>query len=432
MWALILSLFIQYSFAVDYSQTLYVDPSGNDSHRGLSPDAPLKTLYQAQKNLDLFMSYFKPHTTHKGDRFFIKIFARGIFYGQTMDWNHPHKNVHFELASWPGSKAEFYGFRHPCFDCASGTYFFNAYSEKTIFKAYKGFSGYGSVALRNLTIKYYGSGINIAAWPDTKPTNIEITGNTFYRIGQIANPNVWTPRYSAVMLKNIDNALIKDNLFMQIENKPTDYPEWIHGIYIKSSDYNKIINNHFNSISGEPVKLRDGSDYNIVSHNTFVRGPTSVHVFPVQNWYDFWYKNDHEVTTRELPSFGNVLDANTFQNGYVSSVSASDLASLSPSQKNMFCANRTIASPDLLPQSYTQSADSAKTYSRFIINGKKVYHTDWWQICSTCEKTYFNWKGGYYVQVCGNCTNIDNSFYPVNSVGTKGQSCRHKHLGPAQ
>lgn len=367
---------------------IHVDSKGEDLNFG-TVNSPVQSFTEVKKRIGVFMSKLDPEGIHRNDYIKIRIIASGTFHGQSINWDYPHQNVHLDFKAADGKEAIFYGYRHPDFNSKEGPTFFSAWSRKSKYINGVGVSGFGTLSLRGLTIKSYGTGVLIGAWGENKPTFVSIQNNVFFKIGQIANPDNWKALYSAIILRSIDNAVIKDNKFINIGNKADDHPEFMHSIYLdNNSDGSIITDNYFENNSGEPVKIRNGSDHTEVTRNTFKKSLLSVHLFPIQNWYAQWWLSDEDwlslnpglsIKDREIPSFGTVIKENVYLNGYVNTV-----FNLSLDQREILCTNRTFASPLVLPNTYVQAANKSKTYARLIIDGKKVYNTHWYQ--NVCPK----------------------------------------------
>lgn len=77
--------------------------------------------------------------------------------------------------------------------------------------------------------------------------------------------------YGAVILTNASGTMIRKNTFVNIENEAPQGTK-IHGVYVTHfSNNNKVLDNTFTRVSGDPVKFRDQSNNNTISGNTFTR-----------------------------------------------------------------------------------------------------------------------------------------------------------------
>lgn len=365
----------QLSHAKDFKLNIFVSSEGNDRARGHRFD-PIATLSEAQKRADHYIDRLEPNGANKNDSIYVNVYVAGVFECQTFQWKHSHQSVHLKIANTPGQAAEFNGHRQGCYDI-SEIKFFTAYGKSSDFKAYKGFSGFGTIKIQGLSIKHYGTGINISAWPDIKPGKIEISKNEFYKIGEIVSPGNWSPRFSAIELDNIDGAEVLDNRFIKVANLVET--SLMHAVYFKNSDFGVVKGNHFENVSGPPLKFRNGSDKAIVDGNHFLRGEYSTHYYPIQNWYNNWWLSDAEAgEDRELPSIDIKVDNNTYAGGYLNYPINYDF-----NYRRSICVNRIVATPDILPESYIEAADLYNTNRRFLVRGQSVYGVHWAQLnCS--------------------------------------------------
>jgi hypothetical protein len=102
-----------------------------------------------------------------------------------------------------------------------------------------------------------------------------LNGNTFFgmvftNLGTRYAGDAEKFGYGAIVLTNSSNNKIENNHFVRIENK-RPHEVHIHGLYITHfSSNNSIRNNQFVKNSGEPVKVRNMSNFNAVEHNTFI------------------------------------------------------------------------------------------------------------------------------------------------------------------
>lgn len=328
---------------------IYVKEGAPDTALGTKED-PVGSLDKAQSLANGYVEAVKAkgYLDNPLYEVNVSINVEGTFKCQKrFDWIHSYKNLNLFLRSVEGKTAEFYGHINPCYENNSnGNIFFVA-------KANPELSGFGIISIQGLTIKYYGMALKLNMVGNNNPyTEIDVLENTFYKLGQIVNPEHWDPLYAAIVMNNVDRAQIHHNLFQYIAN--VDHPNMIHGLYVSDdSDGNVIADNTFKNISGMPIKYRNSSDDNVAKNNRFIKGNLADHIYPVQDWYKNWYKPEPE----EKPSFNNLLKDNTYEGGYIS-----EPVSVKPAEKDVLCRNRTIATPYAdkdgnLPQSYTDEVD---------------------------------------------------------------------------
>ena len=77
--------------------------------------------------------------------------------------------------------------------------------------------------------------------------------------------------YGGIVLTNSSDNEITNNHFVNIENDGS-YAGAIHGVYVTHhSEHTRITENKFSWISGDPVKVRNRSNFTTVEQNTFTR-----------------------------------------------------------------------------------------------------------------------------------------------------------------
>ncbi|MET8282251.1 right-handed parallel beta-helix repeat-containing protein [Micromonospora sp. NPDC005174] len=96
----------------------------------------------------------------------------------------------------------------------------------------------------------------------TNVSKVTISGNTFTRL---SGPK----GFAGVHVKNSSGIVIKNNVFSRLSNKGN-----MHGIYLVNTTGSRITGNTFSSITGDPVRIRNGSNNTTVSGNTFVKSGT--------------------------------------------------------------------------------------------------------------------------------------------------------------
>lgn len=149
------------------------------------------------------------------------------------------------------------------------------------------------------------------------PATNGINGNKFFGMQFHKLGNKWAVGagygYGAIVLNNSSNNQIHNNHFINIENIE-QHDSYIHGLYIThSSSHNSIEGNNFNTISGDPIKVRDKSNYNTIEHNKFTR--TGLMSYFRDEFCDLQCAIDHE-TTRQCASYHNRFFYNEVNSGY--------------------------------------------------------------------------------------------------------------------
>jgi parallel beta-helix repeat protein len=95
-----------------------------------------------------------------------------------------------------------------------------------------------------------------------------VFGMIFNRIGTECVGNV-SNGYAGIVLTNSRNNRIENNHFQRFEDVG---PSRVHGLYITHfSSQNRITRNRFFDVSGQGVKIRNQSNDNVISGNTFIQ-----------------------------------------------------------------------------------------------------------------------------------------------------------------
>lgn len=92
-------------------------------------------------------------------------------------------------------------------------------------------------------------------------------GNT-YTGGSCADPDFQRCGYGGIVLTESSDNRIENNHFVDLRNSENSY---IHAIYVThKSSVNRFVNNQVTGVSSEPIKVRDGSNFNTFEQNVFV------------------------------------------------------------------------------------------------------------------------------------------------------------------
>ena len=170
----------------------------------------------------------------------------------------------------------------------------------------------GGISIRDLVITNYVTAISLAGSrgspdePAQPVEGVEITGNHFTHIGQIAFPR-GKPSTAVLRLVNADKTRIVGNRFFDTGNVKSC--ELLHAIYVAhDSTENLIESNHFEKSCGDSIRIRDRSNHNVIRGNTFVDAWAAA---PVSDW--FCNNSLRKLCANhrtECPSVGNVLAGN--------------------------------------------------------------------------------------------------------------------------
>lgn len=269
--------------------TVYLSPFGDDDNNGLSLASPIMSL---QKAHDILLDY-------QPQRPVDIVINAGTYYFQEVKWRYTN-----------GHKITFKAFNQkierPVFDgsLVSDTWF--------TFDSRDGEASY--LNFRHLKVQNYNVGMtfrgdreNIERWNGYN----ELYSMYFYRIGGM----FYSARHStaAVRFINSRNNKIRNSHFVDILNR-SDTAHLIHPVYLAhySSD-NEIIKNRFLRSNGNPIAIRDASNFNMIQNNRFIQaGNRSI----LQDWYCVQGRHSCTKQVTECPSVGNRLAGNEIYRGY--------------------------------------------------------------------------------------------------------------------
>ncbi|MBO6938492.1 MAG: hypothetical protein JJ863_26230 [Deltaproteobacteria bacterium] len=260
-----------------------LDPAGDDAAEGTA-DAPLATLEEVEERL-----VDDPPTCD------VEVWiAPGVYREQRVDWSFtmPDHTITFRAAD---------RMDRPVFDgcasggsCAGGTFFILRHSagEET------------NLHFWYLHVRNYQTAISFNGARNEEPTSNgsnRIFGCYFERIGNVFDSSL-DPSTACVRLVNSDDNEIANNHFVDVVN--TRSGGLIHAIYVAHmSDRNTIRANRFLRSSGDPVRVRDYSNGNVITDNRFIRVGTHA---GYTDWYcDHDARDDCTKPTAECPSWDN-------------------------------------------------------------------------------------------------------------------------------
>lgn len=155
-----------------------------------------------------------------------------------------------------------------------------------------------------LHVRNYQTAISLNGDRNAEPASNgsnRIYGCYFERIGNVFNTSL-DPSTACVRLVNSDDNEIANNHFVDVVN--TRSGALIHAIYVAHmSDRNTIHANRFLRSTGDPVRVRDFSNGNVITENRFTRVGTHA---GYTDWYcDHEARSDCTKPTPECPSWDN-------------------------------------------------------------------------------------------------------------------------------
>lgn len=150
----------------------------------------------------------------------------------------------------------------------------------------------------HMRVRHYGTGALRLISVDGN----EVTDSVFEQLGQHYQPD--KSGWGALHLKDSSGNVFTGNVFQDLDDD--DVPGSMHGVYAAvHSDDNQIERNTFDTITGDPVRLRSGSSGNVVRENTFRSSGNNAMV-------SFWRFLDKETGEPENCGTGNHVDDNHF------------------------------------------------------------------------------------------------------------------------
>ncbi|SFF35727.1 Right handed beta helix region [Nannocystis exedens] len=280
--------------------TVYLDPAGDDAHGGLSPDDAVLTLARAQEIV----------VAAAPDRDVEVRIAQGTYVGQSVTWTHYHPD--HRSAFMPADYEDGEGIDdiagRPVFDGEGAGALLTldvAPGEETHLEFY-----YLEIQ-HYLHYGLYFRGNRLDPEGGWNGGN-RIFGVYFTEIGSLHVPG--EEGYGAIDLVNSRNNDIRNNHFVAIENH-AQKAGLMHGVYIAHhSTGNQIRSNQFTEISGDPIRVRDDSNANLIQDNTFENTGSVA-------FYSDWYcdPDANPNCTKpggECPSWQNEFRDNGLHCGY--------------------------------------------------------------------------------------------------------------------
>ncbi len=284
----------------DEPYRVYVAPDGDDGADGLAPERAIRSLSRAHEML----------AEAAPDREVRIRIAPGRYYGQRVRWSYtdPDHPIVFLPHDPEAEKPVFDGgvpgddgeIEYP-----GGTWFVLSHSrgERT------------NLVFRSLQIENYQTAISFNGnRNNTGAYNAgnRIEGCTFRNIGNIYNPDVRPSTATVRLVNSIENE-IRDNDFVDIIN--TTSPNRMHAIYAAHyARRNVIENNRFIDNAGDPVRLRDFSNDNVIAGNLFRRAGIGA---AYSEWYcDHDARDDCTKAEPECPSWNNVFRDNIIETDF--------------------------------------------------------------------------------------------------------------------
>jgi hypothetical protein len=258
---------------------LYMAANGSDAYDGRSPSSPIATLARAQKIIEAL----PPQDIT------INI-APGHYARQSVVWAYTMPRHAIRFVGAGDGRTVFDGER-------KGLTLFRLRGDK---------GAATNLHFRGLTITNYVTAITLNGdreRPHLFNSSNSIVSNEFVNVGGIGSDPVGYST-AVVRLVNSDQNTIRGNLFRGMTGTRC---ELLHAIYLAhSSSKNVVADNTFEDGCGDPIRIRDASNDNIITGNRFNRVGDRAAVSE-------WHCAGRAKCTKkapECPSAGNVLSEN--------------------------------------------------------------------------------------------------------------------------
>ncbi|GAB3495239.1 peptidoglycan-binding domain-containing protein [Amycolatopsis cihanbeyliensis] len=296
---------------------------GSDANSGLSVSEPILTLNRAQRVL----AEANPDTDVE-----VRI-RQGTYVAPQTDWRFyvPGHSVSFIPIDYrPGDDAGDIAGRPVFTNVRDGGGYRPGWWFRVMLPSdpddplYEG--GDTSVDFRYLRVQNYTNGLSFDGqtprkyedengWrikPSEGVNGNSVFGMDFRNIGNRHAPG--KTGYGAILTTNSSDNRITNNAFNNIENSGNQVG-LIHGLYITHySSSNVVERNKFERVSGDPVKVRNESNYNSFEHNTFIRTGRSAHYRG--EFCDAACKRKNPGTSRQCASYHNRFFRNDLGRNY--------------------------------------------------------------------------------------------------------------------
>jgi Right handed beta helix region len=278
---------------------VYVDPSGDDANVGATPAQSVLTLTRVQEILEAA----SPDTDVE-----VRI-AQGTYAGQSVTWTyyHPLHEIAFMPIDYQGGGISSIAGR-PVFD-GEGSNVLLALDASDgqptnlsfIYLQIQGYRQFGLLFRGNRNDFDQG-------WNGSN----RVFGCLLTDIGNLANPG--DGGYGGLDLVNSRGNVIRNNHFVDVENA-SGAQGLMHAVYLAhGSSENEIRSNRFVGVSGDPIRVRDGSNRNEVTDNVFE--DTGSVAFISDWWCDMDANPACTKPSGECPSWESAFRDNELHCGY--------------------------------------------------------------------------------------------------------------------
>jgi len=273
---------------------IFVSVYGNDAHSGTDLDAPILTLERAEAIVKALPS---PRDVE------VRI-GPGRYHGQSVVWNTTFDDHSIVFMPTHDDK------NRPIFDgCPKD----GGECGGTFFKLKKNDGKPTNLTFRYLRVEHYVCAFSLEGTRENVATTWNgyntIYGCYFYEIGDLYSSA--GTGYAVIRLLNSDHNLVQNNHFIYNKNDSSTQG-LLHGLYLAhSAEHNLIKANSFKFHTGDPIRMRDGSNFNEVRDNKF----TQTGAYGYSEWYCDVTQSNCTKDTPECPSWENEFRDNILNGG---------------------------------------------------------------------------------------------------------------------
>ncbi|WP_408097065.1 hypothetical protein ACJVC5_18685 [Peredibacter sp. HCB2-198] len=295
----VLIFLLTFSFHSFSSSTLniYLSPKGVDTQDGLSAAKAVLTLKRAH---ELVAAHFKKSPSNVNIQL-----APGVYYNQTVTWTATHPLYQIRIYSTSATnKAVFDGRSSSTASLANQRSFF----------ILKGTNGKATnLSFEYLAIRYYAEAISFNGNRDDEKAGFNSNNKILYclfdKIGSKYHVDKSLPAYAVVRFVNSRKNEVKGNVFSNVENYSR--PELLHSVYVAHlSHENTFEGNSFRKQPGDPLRIRDYSNFNVITKNEF----DSAGAYAYSEWYcEASESSDCTKKVPECPSWGSKMYSNVYR-----------------------------------------------------------------------------------------------------------------------
>ncbi len=278
---------------------VFVHPAGDDADDGSTPNHAVLTLGRVQE----ILRAAAPERNVE-----VRI-AQGTYTGQSVTWDYYHPD--YEIAFMP---IDYHG---GGIGSIAGRPVFDGKGARVLLTLDVADGRETNLAFIYLRIEHYRvMGLNFRGnrndfehgWNGGN----RVFGCLLSDVGNLANAG--KHGFGGLDLVNSRHNEIQNNHFLQQENASSS-AALMHAIYLAhGSSYNEIRSNRFVDVSGDPVRVRDGSNHNQVEDNVFEK--TGSAAFISDWWCDKDEKTNCTKPSGECPSWENAFRDNELHCGY--------------------------------------------------------------------------------------------------------------------